>query len=82
MRAVARDFGAEFREDILKALKCPTLILIGDRDSAPLEGALKMYKTINDSRLAVIPASGHFSMLERPEVTKALILDFLKEVRT
>ncbi len=80
-RAVAKDFRGGSREDILKAVKCPTLVLIGDRDSAPLEGAIQMYRGISNSRLAVIPYSGHFSILEKPEISKAVIGDFLKEIR-
>lgn len=79
-RAIAKDFRGGSREDILKTIKCPSLILIGDRDSAPLEGAFQMYNGINNSRLAVIPNSGHFSILHRPEISKAIITDFLKEI--
>jgi len=79
-RAVANDFRGGFREDILKAIKCPTMILIGDRDSAPIQGAIKMHSQIIGSRLAVIPASGHCSILERPEISTAVITDFLKEI--
>ena len=82
MRAVAKDFGGDSREELLKALECPTLILIGDRDSAPLEGAIKMYKGIKNSRLAVIPFSGHCSILERPEISKAVIKDFVNEIKS
>ena len=81
-RGVAKDFRGESREDILKALECPTLIFIGDKDSAPLEGAMKMYRSIKHSRLAVIPNSGHFSILEKPEISKAIITDFLDEIKS
>ena len=79
-RAVANDFRGGFREDILKAIKCPTLILIGDRDSAPLQGAIRMHSEIIGSRLAVIPGAGHGSILERPEISEAVIVGFLKEI--
>lgn len=79
-RAIAQDFRGGFHEDILKAIKCPSLILIGDRDSAPLEGAIKMFREIGNSRLAVIPASGHCSILERLEISRAVITSFLKEI--
>jgi len=79
-RAIAQDFRGGFREDILKAIECPTLILIGDGDSAPLDGAVKMYREIKDSRLAVIPDSGHCSTLQRPEISMAAITDFLREI--
>lgn len=82
LRTIAKDFRGESRKKLLKKLKCPTLILVGDRDSAPLEGATKMYKGIKHSRLAVISCSGHFSILERPEVSKAVMIDFLKDINS
>jgi len=80
LRAIATDFRDGAREEILKAVTCPTLVLIGDRDSAPLEGAIKMYREIKESRLAVIPNSGHLSLLDRPNVTQAIIAGFLTEL--
>ena len=61
-------------------MECPTQIVIGDRDSAPLEGALKMLRGIRLSRLAVIPGSGHYGILEKPELIKAVLADFLNTV--
>jgi pimeloyl-ACP methyl ester carboxylesterase len=79
-RAVANDLRGGVREDILKRIKCPTLVLIGDREHAALDGAIKMHREIKGSSLAVIPNSGHASILERPEISKAAIADFLKEI--
>lgn len=79
-RAIAKDFRGGAREEIMKAVRCPTLVLIGDRDSAPLEGAIQMYRGIRDSRLAVIPNSGHLSILDRPDITQAIIAGFLEEL--
>lgn len=78
-RAVALDFKGGSRKDILESLKCPTQIIIGDRDSAPLEGALRMLRGITDSRLAVIPGSGHYSILEKPHLIKNVVSDFLRD---
>jgi len=78
-RAIAQDFRGGSREQIMTAIRCPTLMLIGDRDSAPLEGAIQMYRGIKGSRLAVIPNSGHLSILDRPDLSSAVIEDFLKE---
>ncbi len=80
MKAVARDFRDQSRDSILSKVECSTLILNGDRDSAPLEGAIKMHKGIKNSRLAVIPGSGHYSLLEKEKICAAVILDFLHEV--
>ena len=76
-RAVAFDFKSDSKEDILKSIKCPTMIVIGDRDSAPLEGAQMMLKKIKKSRLAVVPFSGHYSILEKPRIIHCILKDFL-----
>ena len=79
-KAVARDFRDQTRDNILDKIECPTLILNGDRDSAPLEGAIKSYERIKNSRLAVIPGSGHYSLLEKEEICAAIIIDFLQDI--
>jgi pimeloyl-ACP methyl ester carboxylesterase len=82
MRAIAKDFKNGPRRHILSGVKCPALILIGDKDSAPLKGAIDMYEGIKHSRLAVIPSSGHYSLLEKPDICDAVIGDFLGEIRS
>jgi len=59
----------------LPAIKCPTLVLVGEGDEAtPPELAREIAAGIPGSRLVTIPDSGHLSTLERPQaVTKALV---------
>jgi pimeloyl-ACP methyl ester carboxylesterase len=59
----------------LAAVKCPTLVLVGDDDQAtPLELSREISAAIAGSRLVVIAESGHLSTLEQPErVTSALV---------
>jgi len=58
----------------LAAIRCPTLVLVGDGDSAtPPERAAEIASAIPASRLVTIPECGHLSTLERPQhVTRAL----------
>ena len=58
----------------LAAIRCPTLVLVGDGDNAtPPERAAEMAGAIPASRLVTIPECGHLSTLERPQqVTRAL----------
>ena len=60
---------------LLAAIKCPTLMLVGDGDVlTPLALAEEIVAGIPGSRLAVIPDSGHLSTMERPEaVNRALV---------
>jgi pimeloyl-ACP methyl ester carboxylesterase len=59
----------------LAAIRCPTLVLVGDGDEAtPPERAAEIADGISGSRLVTIPECGHLSTLERPEpVTRALV---------
>jgi pimeloyl-ACP methyl ester carboxylesterase len=59
----------------LGAIKCPTLVLVGDDDQAtPPELSREIAAGVPESRLVVIADSGHLSTLEQPErVTEALV---------
>jgi pimeloyl-ACP methyl ester carboxylesterase len=62
------------RPDLPK-IKCPTLVLVGEGDQlTPLKLSEEIAGGIANSRLVVVPGSGHLSTLERPdEVNKALV---------
>ena len=59
----------------LAAIRCPTLVLVGDGDEAtPPDRASEIAHGIAGARLVVVPECGHLSTLERPEyVTRALV---------
>ncbi len=59
----------------LAAIRCPTLVLVGDGDEAtPPELAREIAAGIADAQLAIIADCGHLSTLEQPErVTAALV---------
>ena len=59
----------------LAAIKCPTLILVGDGDAlTPPALSQEMAAGISGARLVVIPDCGHLSTLERPDaVNEALV---------
>ena len=59
----------------LAAIKCPTLVLVGDSDEAtPPDLAGEMAAAIPGAKLVVVPECGHLSTIERPQaVNKALI---------
>jgi len=58
----------------LAAIRCPTLVLVGDGDEAtPPDRAAEIASGIRAARLVTIPESGHLSPLEQPrQVTRAL----------
>jgi len=59
----------------LAAIRCPTLVLVGDADQAtPPARAAEIADGIAGARLVTVPDCGHLSTLERPaEVTGALL---------
>jgi pimeloyl-ACP methyl ester carboxylesterase len=59
----------------LGAIKCPTLVLVGDDDQAtPPKLSREIAAGVPASRLVVIADSGYLSTLEQPErVTEALV---------
>jgi pimeloyl-ACP methyl ester carboxylesterase len=62
----------------LNRLRCPTLVITGERDSIiRVEDARAMAEAIPDSRFAVIPGSGHLSNLENPEEYSRVLDQFL-----
>ncbi len=64
--------------DILHNIKCPTLLIWGDRDAAtPLSDAEIIKSKIPDSGLCIIKGTGHFSFCENPVQANAIIKSFL-----
>jgi pimeloyl-ACP methyl ester carboxylesterase len=63
----------------LAAIKCPTLVLVGDGDEAtPPDLAREIAAGIPDARLVIIPQSGHLSTLEQPQAVTAALLEWLR----
>ncbi len=59
----------------LAAIRCPTLVLVGEQDSLTSpERAAEIAGGIANSRLVTVPDCGHMSALEQPQrVTQALV---------
>jgi pimeloyl-ACP methyl ester carboxylesterase len=59
---------------MLKDIRCPTLVLVGDADQlTPPERAQEIAAGVRGAELVLVPECGHLSTLERPElVTRAL----------
>jgi pimeloyl-ACP methyl ester carboxylesterase len=64
---------------VLSAIRCPTLVLVGDADAAtPPDLAREIADGIPDARLVVVPDCAHLSTLEQPEAVNAALLEWLK----
>jgi pimeloyl-ACP methyl ester carboxylesterase len=64
----------------LKALKVPTLILVGDQDVPCLEPSIFMHRHLPFSGLAVFPMSGHTLNTEEPDLVNSVLSAFLTAV--
>jgi pimeloyl-ACP methyl ester carboxylesterase len=62
----------------LGAIKCPTLVLVGDGDEAtPPELAREIAAAIGGAQVVVVPECGHLSTLEQPEKVSAALTDWM-----
>jgi pimeloyl-ACP methyl ester carboxylesterase len=63
----------------LGAIRCPTLVLVGDGDQlTPPPVAEEIAKGIGGATLVKVPECGHCSTLERPEQVTRALMDFLR----
>jgi 3-oxoadipate enol-lactonase len=63
----------------LGRIQVPTLILVGEEDMiTPPSAAAALHERIARSKMATIPAAGHLSNLENPQVFNSHFQDFLK----
>lgn len=64
--------------DIIPNIKCPTLLIWGENDTAtPLSDAKIIESLISDSGLCVIKGTGHYSFCERPYEAHAILKSFI-----
>ncbi|MGH8227951.1 MAG: alpha/beta fold hydrolase [Steroidobacteraceae bacterium] len=62
----------------LAAIRCPTLVVVGDGDLlTPPERAQEIADGIPGARLATIAESGHLSTLEQPQAVTQALVEFL-----
>ncbi len=67
MRATLVKVVNEDLEPLIHLVKCPTLLIWGDLDTAtPIEDARRMEELIADAGLVVCEGAGHFSYAEQP----------------
>lgn len=82
MRAIMSRVVNEDLSDCLPKIKAPTLLIWGEKDTAtPMRDARKMERLIPDAGLVSYPEAGHFSFLDRPGQTEAVIRSFITPER-
>jgi len=86
-RNIARSLSAvmnrrEFRADELAAIRCPTLIITGDDDTAqPAGNSASLIAGIRGARHVNIPGAGHSSCLETPDAVIAAMQELLQSAK-
>lgn len=61
----------------LKAIRAPTLLLLGDRDVVRPEHAVWLYRWLPDARLCILPDTDHMAIVRRADVVYPLVEAFL-----
>jgi len=67
----------DITEKDLQKIKCPVLIISGDRDVIRLEHSIKIFNNIPNSNFFVMPGATHFGSVEKPELFNKVLSDFL-----
>jgi len=66
-------------DEAAAAIKCPVLIVSGDRDDyMRTEAMVEMYQLIPNAQLSIWPNSGHVSLILNPVMLNEIIIPFLK----
>lgn len=78
MRAILSKVVNEDLRYVLGSIKAPTLLVWGENDTAtPMRDARIMEKEIPDAGLVSFPGCGHYSFLDNPVQTAAVLRSFL-----
>ncbi len=65
--------------DRLPAIKVSTLILVGDHDECDPSLSKEMHEKIANSRLVILPNSGHMNFVDQPEMWQKAVEGFLHD---
>jgi len=63
----------------LHSIKCPSLIISGDKDLIPLEHTVTIYENIPNAYLWIVPNSGHATLVEHEDEFNKLVDDFFSK---
>jgi pimeloyl-ACP methyl ester carboxylesterase len=61
----------------LSEIKCPVLLMTGDRDAVRLDHSIKIFESIPNANLFVMPGATHFGAYQKPDLFNSVLLDFL-----
>jgi pimeloyl-ACP methyl ester carboxylesterase len=62
----------------LGTIRLPVLVLVGDDDDMALEHIVELYRALPVGELAVVPHASHGVLVEKPDLCRDLIREFLR----
>src|SRR4029453_3600507 len=65
--------------DAMRAISCPTLVVVGEEDEGFVPGAHAMTEPTGGARLVVVPGGGHSPQFENPDAYFAAVDAFVRE---
>jgi pimeloyl-ACP methyl ester carboxylesterase len=66
--------------EAMRAVRCPTLIIVGEQDEPFIIASRAMAATIPGARLVVVPDAGHSPQFENPDAWLAAMQEFLSSL--
>lgn len=63
----------------LQKIKCPVLIMSGDRDAIRLEHSIEIFDNIPNSNFFVMPGATHFGAYEKPDLFNLVLTSFFND---
>ena len=64
----------------LKTIMTPVLVMAGDHDFTPIEETIELFHNLPRGQLFILPATGHGTMQDRPELVNPAMREFLERV--
>jgi proline iminopeptidase len=64
----------------LHKIPVPVLLTCGDRDEAGVKSVKDFQMEFPDAQMAVIPETAHLHQIEKPELYKAVVKDFIRKL--
>ena len=63
----------------LKKISTPVLVMAGDHDFTSIEDNAEIYRSLPRGQLIILPATGHGTLIQRPELVNLAIREFLDQ---
>jgi pimeloyl-ACP methyl ester carboxylesterase len=66
-----------FTKELLKQIKIPVLIVVGDHDLITLDQTITMFTSLPHSQLFIVPGATHFVPIEQSKLINSEVIKFL-----